>query len=590
MARLISNPAIKRPRLLAARGVAADVPVEGTSSSLPTMEPLSWGQMASVLDLIASLPGEWFPAGHVQWLLPKALVLAQLAESCLRPSTLAGSHQFDGEQREGEEGEGGEEAGGGDAEPMRVLVSGLRLASTLATACPIAAAACVRGKGMRRVLQWCLRPAPCALRPAAARRAGSAAHEVDVAFEELVQALSAAALAASGFSAADDNADGEVGGEVGSEVGSHPSECFYGHTARIVLARVGVGRPSEAMWSDDRSAGGDGGGGTDGGGGDGGAGLLHVAAVRALTAHLAALASSLPPPPALSRSSGAPAASKQREARDKGPRNAEEATAVVVRARAEARAVARAQRAAEWLGIVRSSLLEPMVVAAAAAGGGGGGGEKKQKKKKEKSGGGGRRFPASVCVALGHGRLFRWRCGHAPPTPRSKRWTGRSHRRSALVPRRVASLPRPPTRPSWPGGTSSASAAQPRCAARHATPRIIRLPRGVRGVERSAQPPPLPLPTPANINEGSVAGGGIEVPILFDAEDEDEEEEDEGGARVARKAGVAAAATQVGRLSSHPRLCLPLLLGAVPHRRVERAARRAARDARISEREISSSS
>ena len=93
--------------------LVGDTSAPSAGGGLPLMGSASWGHIGSQLQLLAALPCEWFPPGDIAWLLPRTLVLAQLAQAAAAPSGRRGDDSG--------EGEGEDENEDGDSPPMRVL-------------------------------------------------------------------------------------------------------------------------------------------------------------------------------------------------------------------------------------------------------------------------------------------------------------------------------------------------------------------------------------------------------------------------------------------------------------------------------------
>ena len=97
---------------------------------MPAIGEGTWTAIATLLELIVSMPHETLPSQHVGWLLPRVIVLAHLASAdCINPSSAQ----------------------------VRVLFAAFRFASWIVSACPAAAAGVLGGKALRRILLWCLR-------------------------------------------------------------------------------------------------------------------------------------------------------------------------------------------------------------------------------------------------------------------------------------------------------------------------------------------------------------------------------------------------------------------------------------------------
>ena len=97
---------------------------------MPAIGEGTWTAIATLLELIVSMPHETLPSQHVGWLLPRVIVLAHLASAdCNNPSSAQ----------------------------VRVLFAAFRFASWIVSACPAAAAGVLGGKALRRILLWCLR-------------------------------------------------------------------------------------------------------------------------------------------------------------------------------------------------------------------------------------------------------------------------------------------------------------------------------------------------------------------------------------------------------------------------------------------------
>ena len=103
-----------------------------------SMSVHAWSQLARALRLMGSLPHEWLPVEQFSWLLPKLLIVAQLA----LPAT---GHKEDAKTSDV----------GALWARLYALENALVAACALVSCAPVVTRACVRGKAGRQVLKWC---------------------------------------------------------------------------------------------------------------------------------------------------------------------------------------------------------------------------------------------------------------------------------------------------------------------------------------------------------------------------------------------------------------------------------------------------
>ena len=228
-----------------------------------------WEQVSRMLALLSRLPTEWLPLEQLHWMLPAVLLLAQLANADADADARAGAHPdahaANADPADATDTDGAPADTGAGAEAA--LLAALRLAAMLAATSPTRTHALMisagGGRAFRRVLRWAVRlPAIRATHAHKAVPAAGGIADAATSCAQLVGALTTAALVAP------PRADGQLfaGGW---------TRWLDGITLTAPVPPTGAfaaTASAEAM-------------------------VTRLSAMRALTAHLQAVARALPPPP-----------------------------------------------------------------------------------------------------------------------------------------------------------------------------------------------------------------------------------------------------------------------------------------------------
>lgn len=110
----------------------------------------SWLEVGRLLDLLASLPPQWYPPTQVSTMLRRTLVLAQLLQPGVVGKSVAAPNGTDGAHASVTRG------GQAAAPQMVAFRAALRFAITLIAACSCAAICGLGQRWARRVLRWCV--------------------------------------------------------------------------------------------------------------------------------------------------------------------------------------------------------------------------------------------------------------------------------------------------------------------------------------------------------------------------------------------------------------------------------------------------